>query len=321
MCLPFDMDFAAAAQALRANIEKVIDGKPDVVETAIVVFLAEGHLLIEDVPGVGKTVLAKALAKSSGCAVRRIQFTPDLLPSDITGVSVFVPSTREFEFKPGAVFANIVIGDEINRASPKTQSALLEAMEEHQVTVDGTTYQLGSPFTVVATQNPFEMEGTYALPEAQRDRFMARIRIGYPDAAAELEMVRGRDSANPLDDLDAVVSIETVQQMIATARAVHVSSVVEQYAVAIAQATRVHADLRLGASPRATLQLIRAAKASAAMDGRDYVLPDDLDALALVVLPHRLVAHRGGASAEDIVASIVAQTPVPAEVPRGAHSG
>ena len=315
------MDFAAAAQALRANIEKAIDGKPDVVETAIVVFLAEGHLLIEDVPGVGKTVLAKALAKSSGCAVRRIQFTPDLLPSDITGVSVFVPSTREFEFKPGAVFANIVIGDEINRASPKTQSALLEAMEEHQVTVDGTTYQLGSPFTVVATQNPFEMEGTYALPEAQRDRFMARIRIGYPDAAAELEMVRGRDSANPLDDLDAVVSIETVQQMIATARAVHVSSVVEQYAVAIAQATRVHADLRLGASPRATLQLIRAAKASAAMDGRDYVLPDDLDALALVVLPHRLVAHRGGASAEDIVASIVAQTPVPAEVPRGAHSG
>jgi len=315
------MDFAAAAQALRANIEKVVDGKPDVVETAIVVFLAEGHLLIEDVPGVGKTVLAKALAKSSGCAVRRIQFTPDLLPSDITGVSVFVPSTREFEFKPGAVFANIVIGDEINRASPKTQSALLEAMEEHQVTVDGTTYQLGSPFTVVATQNPFEMEGTYALPEAQRDRFMARIRIGYPDAAAELEMVRGRDSANPLDDLDAVVSIETVQQMIATARAVHVSSVVEQYAVAIAQATRVHADLRLGASPRATLQLIRAAKASAAMDGRDYVLPDDLDALALVVLPHRLVAHRGGASAEDIVASIVAQTPVPAEVPRGAHSG
>jgi len=321
MCLPFDMDFAAAAQALRANIEKVIDGKPDVVETAIVVFLAEGHLLIEDVPGVGKTVLAKALAKSSGCAVRRIQFTPDLLPSDITGVSVFVPSTREFEFKPGAVFANIVIGDEINRASPKTQSALLEAMEEHQVTVDGTTYQLGSPFTVVATQNPFEMEGTYALPEAQRDRFMARIRIGYPDAAAELEMVRGRDSANPLDDLDSVVSIETVQQMIAAARAVHVSSAVEQYAVAIAQATRVHPDLRLGASPRATLQMIRAAKASAAIAGRDYVLPDDLDALALVVLPHRLVAHRGGASAEDIVASIVAQTPVPAEVPRGAHPG
>lgn len=321
MCLPFDMDFAAAAQALRSNIETVIDGKPDVVETAIVVFLAEGHLLIEDVPGVGKTVLAKALATSSGCAVRRIQFTPDLLPSDITGVSVFVPSTREFEFKPGAVFANIVIGDEINRASPKTQSALLEAMEEHQVTVDGTTYQLGSPFMVVATQNPFEMEGTYALPEAQRDRFMARIRIGYPDAAAELEMVKGRDAVNPLDALAPVVSIETVQQMIAAARAVHVSSAVEQYAVAIAQATRVHPDLRLGASPRATLQLVRAAKARAAIAGRDYVLPDDLDVLASVVLPHRLVAHRGGASAEDIVAAIVAQTPVPAEVPRGAHPG
>ncbi|MGA8852349.1 MAG: AAA family ATPase [Aeromicrobium sp.] len=313
------MDFEAAAEALRANIEKVIDGKPDVVETAIVVFLAEGHLLIEDVPGVGKTVLAKALAKSSGCAVRRIQFTPDLLPSDITGVSVFVPSTREFEFKPGAVFANIVIGDEINRASPKTQSALLEAMEERQVTVDGTTYELGSPFTVVATQNPFEMEGTYALPEAQRDRFMARIRMGYPDAGAELDMVRGRDSSNPLDTLTSVVTIETVQQMIAAARAVHVSLAVEQYAVAIAQATRTHPDLRLGASPRATLQLVRAAKARAAIRGRDYVLPDDLDALALVVLPHRLVAHRGAAGAEDIVASIIAHTPVPAEVPRGAQ--
>ncbi len=313
------MDFAAAAQALRENIERVIDGKPDVVEAAIVVFLAEGHLLIEDVPGVGKTVLAKALAKSSGCAVRRIQFTPDLLPSDITGVSVYVPSTREFEFKPGAVFANIVIGDEINRASPKTQSALLEAMEERQVTVDGTTYELGSPFTVVATQNPFEMEGTYALPEAQRDRFMARIRIGYPDVEAELEMIRGRDAANPLDTLAPVISIETVQQMIAAARAVHVSSVVEQYAVAIAQATRVHPDLRLGASPRATLQLIRAAKARAAVSGRDYVLPDDLDALATVVLPHRLVAHRGGADAEDIVVAIIAQTPVPAEAPRGAR--
>jgi MoxR-like ATPase len=314
------MDFEAAAQALRANIEKVIDGKPDVVETALVVFLAEGHLLIEDVPGVGKTVLARALAKSSGCAVRRIQFTPDLLPSDITGVSVFVPSTREFEFKPGAVFANIVIGDEINRASPKTQSALLEAMEEHQVTVDGTTYELGSPFTVVATQNPFEMEGTYALPEAQRDRFMARIQIGYPDAAAELEMVKGRDSVNPLDTIEAVVSIETVQQMIATARAVHVSSAVERYAVSIAQATRAHPDLRLGASPRATLQLVRAAKARAAVAGRDYVLPDDLDALSLVVLPHRLVAHRGGAAAEEVVAEIVAQTPVPVEAPRGTSS-
>ncbi|MGJ9421617.1 AAA family ATPase [Aeromicrobium sp. CF3.5] len=315
------MLFTEAAQALRDNIERVIDGKPEVVETTLVVFLAEGHLLIEDVPGVGKTVLAKALAKSSGCAVRRIQFTPDLLPSDITGVSVFVPSTREFEFKPGAVFANIVIGDEINRASPKTQSALLEAMEEHQVTVDGTTYELGSPFTVVATQNPYEMEGTYSLPEAQRDRFMARIQVGYPDAAAELAMVRGRDLDNPMDTLGPVVSIETVQQMIAHARSVHVSSAVEQYAVAIVQATRNHPDLRLGASPRATLQMIRAGKALAAIHGRDYVLPDDLDALAPVVLPHRLVAHRGATSAEEVVADIIARTPVPSEAPRGAHPG
>ena len=314
------MDFEAAAGALRANIEKVIDGKPDVVETAIVVFLAEGHLLIEDVPGVGKTVLAKALAKSSGCAVRRIQFTPDLLPSDITGVSVFVPSTREFEFKPGAVFANIVIGDEINRASPKTQSALLEAMEERQVTVDGTTYELGSPFTVVATQNPFEMEGTYALPEAQRDRFMARIRIGYPDAAAELEMVRGRDSANPLDSLD--LGRHDRDGPADDRRRPRRARLARRSSSTPSRSPRPpasHPDLRLGASPRATLQLIRAAKARAAIGGRDYVLPDDLDALAPVVLPHRLVAHRGGASAEDIVASIVAQTPVPAEVPRGAQ--
>ncbi len=315
------MLFTEAAQALRDNIERVIDGKPEVVETALVVFLAEGHLLIEDVPGVGKTTLAKALAASVDATVRRIQFTPDLLPSDVTGVAVYDQESREFEFKPGAIFANVVVADEINRASPKTQSALLEAMEEHQVTVDGTTYELGSPFTVVATQNPFEMEGTYSLPEAQRDRFMARIEVGYPDAAAELAMVRGRDAANPMDTLGPVVSIETVQQMIAHARSVHVSSAVEQYAVAIVQATRSHPDLRLGASPRATLQMIRAGKARAAIHGRDYVLPDDLDALAPVVLPHRLVAHRGATSAEEIVADIIARTPVPSEAPRGAHPG
>ena len=198
MCLPSGMDLEGSAAAIVDNIGHVIDGKAEVAETALVVLLAEGHLLIEDVPGVGKTVLAKALARSVSCSVRRIQFTPDLLPSDITGVSVFNVREREFEFKPGAVFANIVIGDEINRASPKTQSALLEAMEERQVTVDGTTYGLGSPFTVVATQNPYEMEGTYALPEAQRDRFMARISMGYPDAGAELEMVRGRDDVQPV---------------------------------------------------------------------------------------------------------------------------
>lgn len=306
------MEFEAVARAILDNIERVIDGKPEAAEAALVVFLAEGHLLIEDVPGVGKTVLAKALARSVSCSVRRIQFTPDLLPSDITGVSVYNQVDREFEFKPGAVFANIVIGDEINRASPKTQSALLEAMEERQVTADGTTYPLASPFSVVATQNPFEMEGTYALPEAQRDRFMARISMGYPDPAAELAMVQGREADNPFDDLSAVATVDDITSMIAIARAVHVSSAVERYVVDIVQATRSDPDLRLGASPRATLQLIRAAKARAAVRGRDFVLPDDVDALVQVVLPHRLIAMRGVSSVEDVVARIVAETPVPA---------
>ncbi len=306
------MEFETLARAILANIEKVIDGKPEAAEAALVVFLAEGHLLIEDVPGVGKTVLAKALGRSVSCSVRRIQFTPDLLPSDITGVSVYNQVDREFEFKPGAVFANIVIGDEINRASPKTQSALLEAMEERQVTVDGTTYGLASPFAVVATQNPYEMEGTYALPEAQRDRFMARISMGYPDPAAELAMVRERDAANPFDSLGPVATIEDVTMMIAVARAVHVSPAVEQYVVDIAQATRADSELRLGASPRATLQLLRAAKARAAVHGREFVLPDDVDALVPVVLPHRLIPMRGASSVTDIVARIVAETPVPA---------
>ncbi|MET1039200.1 MAG: MoxR family ATPase [Aeromicrobium sp.] len=306
------MEFERVARAILGNIEKVIDGKPEAAEAALVVFLAEGHLLIEDVPGVGKTVLAKALGRSVSCSVRRIQFTPDLLPSDITGVSVYNQVEREFEFKPGAVFANIVIGDEINRASPKTQSALLEAMEERQVTVDGTTYVLASPFSVVATQNPFEMEGTYALPEAQRDRFMARISMGYPDASAELAMVRGRDADNPFDTLSPVASVEDVTLMIAAARAIHVSPSVERYVVDIVQATRDDAELRLGASPRATLQLIRAAKARAAVQGRDFVLPDDVDALVPVVLPHRLIPMRGVSSVEDVVDRIVAETPVPA---------
>ncbi|MET0468828.1 MAG: MoxR family ATPase [Aeromicrobium sp.] len=306
------MEFETVARAILGNIERVIDGKPEAAEAALVVFLAEGHLLIEDVPGVGKTVLAKALARSVSCSVRRIQFTPDLLPSDITGVSVYNQVEREFEFKPGAVFANIVIGDEINRASPKTQSALLEAMEERQVTVDGTTYVLASPFSVVATQNPFEMEGTYALPEAQRDRFMARISMGYPDASAELAMVRGRDADNPFDTLSPVASVEDVTLMIAAARAIHVSPSVERYVVDLVQATRDDAELRLGASPRATLQLIRAAKARAAVQGRDFVLPDDVDALVPVVLPHRLIPMRGVSSVEDVVDRIVAETPVPA---------
>ncbi|CAN5354272.1 MoxR family ATPase [soil metagenome] len=322
--LPLD-EFYRLSGLVLDSVQRVIDGKPDAVAMALTVLLAEGHLLIEDVPGVGKTMLARALAKSVDCSVSRIQFTPDLLPADITGVSIYNQNEREFEFKPGPVFANIVIGDEINRASPKTQSALLESMEEHQVTVDGRTYELATPFTVVATQNPIEMDGTYALPEAQRDRFMARISMGYPDAASEVAMLRGRETSSPLDAVTPVVTVSELTAMIATARNVYASPAVERYVVDIAQATRRDPELRLGASPRATLQLIRAAKARAALDGREFVLPDDVDALALPVLSHRLIAAGrvassgaivSGSSVPDIVARIVAETPVPLGVGR-----
>ena len=312
--------FARLSSAVIANVEQVIDGKREAVDLALTVLLAEGHLLIEDVPGVGKTMLARALARTVDCSVARIQFTPDLLPSDITGVSIYNQATHEFEFKPGPVFANIVIGDEINRASPKTQSALLESMAERQVTVDAESYPLAAPFSVVATQNPAEMEGTYALPEAQRDRFMIRISMGYPDARAELAMLRTREAGSPLDRLAPVVNTEQLLMMIRTVRSIFVSSAVEQYAVAIVQATRQDPDLRLGASPRATLQLVRAAKARAALDGREFVLPDDVDALAVPVLAHRLIpaarshGDRGAlrtGSLVDVIRRILAATPVP----------
>ncbi|MFG2061362.1 AAA family ATPase [Micromonospora sp. NPDC048871] len=312
--LPFD-EFRAASDAIVANIEQVIEGKTATVRLALAVLLAEGHLLIEDVPGVGKTKLAKALARSIDCSVRRIQFTPDLLPSDVTGVSVYNQETHDFEFRPGAVFANLVVGDEINRASPKTQSALLECMEERQVTVDGVTYQLQTPFMVIATQNPIEMEGTYPLPEAQRDRFTARIAMGYPDPAAELAMLDAHGAVDPLAALRPVSDAETVRRLIGHVRQVHVADAIKQYAVDLVTATRESPDLRLGASPRCTLQMLRTARAVAALDGRDYVLPDDLQALAVPVLAHRLIptadAQLARRTTDAIIAELVHRLPLP----------
>ncbi|MDJ0383369.1 MoxR family ATPase [Streptomyces sp. G-G2] len=314
-------DLTTTAERIRQSVESVIEGKPEVVRLALTVLLAEGHLLIEDVPGVGKTMLAKALAKSIDCSVQRIQFTPDLLPSDITGVSIYDQQTHEFEFKPGAVFAQIVIGDEINRASPKTQSALLESMEERQVTTDGKTYRLPSPFMVVATQNPVEMEGTYPLPEAQRDRFMARVSVGYPSPEAELEMLDVHGGQSPLDDLAAVAHAHDILKLIDAVREVYVAQPVRRYIVDLVSATRHHPELRLGASPRATLHLLRAVKASAALAGREYVLPDDVQALAAPVLAHRLLptaqAQLSRRTSEQVIAEILQRTPVPAATARG----
>ena len=304
-----------SAARIRGAVETVIEGKPDVVRLALTVLLAEGHLLIEDVPGVGKTMLAKSLARALDCSVRRIQFTPDLLPSDITGVSVYNQESREFEFKPGAIFANIVLGDEINRASPKTQSALLECMEEGQVTADGTTYVLAAPFMVVATQNPIEMEGTYPLPEAQRDRFMARVSMGYPDPEAELAMIDSHSAGEPLEDLQPVADAQEIAGLIEVVKRVHLAASVRRYAISLVTATRTSPDLRLGASPRATLHLLRAAKAAAALDDRDYVLPDDVQRLAVPVLAHRLLltaeAQIARRSSAQVVADVVARTPLP----------
>jgi MoxR-like ATPase len=304
-----------AAARIRASIETVIEGKSDVVRSALTVLLAEGHLLIEDVPGVGKTMLAKTLARSLDCSVRRIQFTPDLLPGDVTGVSVFNQESRDFEFRPGAVFANIVLGDEINRASPKTQSALLECMEERQVTVDGTTYELASPFMVIATQNPVEMEGTYPLPEAQRDRFMARVSMGYPDTVSEMAMLADHAAASPLDDITPVADAALISRLVDVVRTIHVAAPLRQYAVDISNATRQHPDVRLGASPRATLHLVRAAKAAAALDDRDHVLPDDLQTLAPHVLSHRLIltadAQIAGRTTSTVVSDVLRRVAVP----------
>jgi len=305
----------AVAQALTANVEKVIIGKRNVVELAVVGLLCQGHLLIEDVPGVGKTMLARSIAKSIGCSFRRIQFTPDMLPSDVTGVSIFNQQTREFEFREGPVFAQLVLSDEINRATPKTQAALLEAMEERQVTVDGVTRPLSRPFLVLATQNPIEYEGTFPLPEAQLDRFMLRLRLGYPSASDEVTMLDSQQFKHPVEELGQVVDTPTLIEAQEAIKAVHVDDKIKAYIVELMTQTRKHPEVSLGASPRGSLVLYRTAQARAAIAGRDYVIPDDIKALAPACLAHRMIvspsARIKDVTAESVLADILGSVPVP----------
>ena len=300
-----------------ANVERVIVGKHEEVRLALVALLCQGHLLIEDVPGTGKTVLAKAIARSLGCTFRRIQFTPDLLPSDVTGLSIYNQKTQEFEFKPGPIMAQIVLADEINRATPKTQSALLECMEERQATIDGITYRMPEPFLVIATQNPIEYEGTFALPEAQLDRFMIRLRLGYPQPLEEIVILDEQKRAHPLDDIQEVASITEVRQMQLGVREIYVDSAVSDYIVRLVNATRTHPDVYLGASPRGSLALYRAGQALAALHGRDYVIPDDVKALAEPALAHRLIV-KTAATIRDVEPSTIVHEvleSVPIEAP------
>jgi MoxR-like ATPase len=312
---PADTSFADVFAAVADNVGRVVQGKADVIELALLCLVAEGHLLVEDVPGVGKTSLAKALAVSLGCRWGRIQFTPDLLPSDVVGSTVWNRATGGFDFRPGAIFANLVLGDEINRASPKTQSALLEAMEERQVTVDGVTYPLAPPFMVIATQNPVEHEGTYPLPESQLDRFLMRISVGYPGRGAELEILASSGGDAALEALQPVATADDILALADAARNVHVAPSILGYLVDLAESTRRHPSLAVGMSPRATLALQRVARARAAADGRAYVVPDDVKALAPPVLSHRMLltpeAAMQGRTPADVVDDVLRSVPVP----------
>ncbi len=308
-------DFRSIAERVVENVERVIVGKHYEVQLALIALICRGHLLIEDVPGVGKTTLAKSLARSLGCTFKRMQFTPDLLPSDVTGVSIYNQKSAEFEFRPGPVMAQIVLADEVNRATPKTQSSLLEAMEENQITVDGVTRALPVPFLVMATQNPIEYEGTFPLPEAQLDRFMMRLSLGYPSAADELVVLTAQQEAHPLDALEQVVSLEDLLQLQQEVRGVYVDRLVSEYIVAVVTATREHQEVYLGASPRGSLALYRAAQARAMMYGRDYVIPDDVKELGEPTLAHRLIvspaARIRNVDPRQIIEEIVEAVPVP----------
>ncbi|MDP9006272.1 MAG: AAA family ATPase [Actinomycetota bacterium] len=311
--------FTEVFTAIAGNVEQVVRGKPEVVELVLLGLVAEGHVLIEDVPGVGKTSLAKALATSLDCRWGRIQFTPDLLPADVVGGTVWNRASGEFDFRPGPVFANLVLADEINRASPKTQSALLEAMEERQVTVDATTYPLDAPFMVLATQNPVEHDGTYPLPQSQLDRFLLRVTVGYPRRDSEIKILGSDGGADALDDLEPVATAKDVVEMAATARRVHVAPSLQGYLVDVAETSRRHPALALGMSPRATLALQRVARARAAASGRTYVVPDDVKALAPSVVAHRLgltpEAQMQGVTSAEVIDDVLRRVPVPSGRP------